>query len=144
MRLYVGPVAPDSVLVWAEWAHTVLEDLRHDSRAGTCLSARVLDDIEAYVAEWERTGGRSDGTFLWQSEVHPDDLEYLTNALYNLDLRVATDGDASTSVALPPAGRVFHLVLVRALLSTLAVVSPTHAAFADQMQASWPTAVEAR
>ena len=143
MRLYVGPVAPDSVVAWAEWAHTVLDDLRHDCRAGACLSARVLDDIEAYVAEWERTTGNSGGAFRWQSDVHPDHLEYLTNALYNLDLRLAADGEPSAAAALSVEGRLFHLVLVRALLTALAGESPTHAAFVDQMRASWPTAAEA-
>ncbi|HEX2273497.1 MAG TPA: hypothetical protein VHG90_06470 [Acidimicrobiales bacterium] len=142
MRLYVGPVPRDGVVAWAEWAHSVLDDVRNDPRAGACLSARVLDDIEAYVAEWERTTGLSDDAFRWQSDVHPDDLEYLTNALYNLDLRLAADGDPSRKVALSAEGRVFHLVLVRALLTALAHESPSHAAFVDQIRTSWPTAAE--
>jgi hypothetical protein len=145
MNLYLGPVARDSVLAWAEWAHGVLDDLRKDPRAGACLSARVLDDLEEYVAEWERTTGQSDGTFCWHSEVHPDHLEYLTNALYNLDCRLAADGDRSSSSMTPPAeGRLFHLVLVRALLSSLALESPTRAAFVDNIGAAWPTAAEVR
>jgi hypothetical protein len=140
MKVFVGPVARESVLAWAEWAHGVIDDLRNDPRAGACLSARVLED---YVAEWEGTTGRSDGTFRWNSEVHAEDLEYLTNALYNLDLRLAAD-DRSRTGALPVEGRLFHLVLVRALLSTLALEGSTHAAFADQMQAAWPTAAEVR
>ncbi len=144
MRLYVGPVAPNSVQAWAEWAHSVLDDLRRDCRAGASLSARVLDDIEAYVADWERMSGRSGAAFRWQSEVHPDDLEYLTNALYNLDLRLAADGEPSGTVALSPEGRLFHLVLVRDLLTALAGEGPTHAAFADQIRTSWPTAAQAR
>ena len=143
MRLYVGPVAPDSVLAWAQWVHDVLDHLRNDLRSGACLSARVLDDIEAYVAEWERTTGGSDGAFRWQSEVGADDLEYLTNALYHLDLRLAADGEPGRTVTLSPAGHLFHLVLVRALLTALADESPTRAAFVDQIRASWPTAAEA-
>lgn len=142
VKLYLGPVGPDSVSAWAEWAHSVLRDLRRDPRAGACLSARVLDDIEAYVAKWERTTGQSDDAFGWQSEVHPDHIEYLTNAFYNLDLRLAADGEAGRA-DLPAEGRVFHLALVRALLTALTHESPTHAAFVDGIRASWPTAAEA-
>lgn len=143
MNVFVGPVAPDCVLAWTEWAHAVLDDLRNDPRTGACLSAGVLDDIEGYVAEWERITGRSDDAFRWQGEVHPDHLEYFTNALYNLDVHLAADGQPGTAMALPPEGRQFHLVLVRALLTALADGSSARAAFADQMRSSWPTAAEA-
>ncbi|HEX2042890.1 MAG TPA: hypothetical protein VHF24_09665 [Acidimicrobiales bacterium] len=35
------------------------------------LSARVLDDIEAYVAEWKGTIGQGNDTFRGQCEGHP-------------------------------------------------------------------------
>ena len=143
MRLYLGPVAPDGVLAWTTWAREVIDDLRNDPRAGVCLSDRVLEDIKGYVAEWERTTARSDGSFRWQCELPPEDLEYLSNAFYNLDLHLRSNGRGGSGSALPAEGRAFHLVLVRALLSALALESPTHAAFVDQMQGSWPSAVEA-
>jgi hypothetical protein len=142
MRLYVGPVAPDSVVAWVEWARGVLDDLRNDPRTSAWLCT-ALDDIEAYVGEWERGTGGSDGAFRWQSEVPAEDLEYLTNALYNLDLHLAADGEPGGRVALAGEGRDFHLVLVQALLAALSHESPTHAAFVDQIRASWPTAAAA-
>lgn len=41
-------------------------------------------------------------------------------------------------------GRVFYVVLVRALLHAVEAESPDRAAFVEQLRSSWPSAVEAR
>lgn len=143
MRLDVGTVAPSSAAAWIEWAHGVLGDLRNERASPASLPAQVLDDIGAYLDEWERTTLDGGDTFRWRAEVDPDELEYVTNAFYNLDTRLSAENGRGESGPGPAEGRVFYLVLVRALLHALALASPARAAFVDQLRWSWPSSAEA-
>ena len=136
VRVCVGPVAPTSAKAWISWARKMIEALRRQPESAVKLPAQVLDDVAAYVESWAGANRRGD-VFEWQVEVDPDELEYLTNALYNLDLRLAEE-------AAPAAARAFHIVLVQALLFALAQESPSRAAFVEQLRPSWPVAVAAR
>ncbi len=93
----------------------------------------MLADVDDYLHEWDfRTS--DDKPFHWHVEVDADELEFVTTALFHLDPHLPS---------VPPEGRVFHLVLVQALLHALELDSPTRAAFADQMRWSWPIATAA-
>ena len=136
VRVRIGPVAPTSAEAWIGWAREMIGVLRRQPESAVKLPAEVLDDVAAYVESWAGANRPGD-VFQWQVDVDPDELEYLTNALYNLDLRLADE-------AAPAEARAFHLVLVQALLFALAQESPSRAAFVEQLRPSWPVAVEAR
>ena len=137
MRVSVGPVAPDSADAWIRWAREMIEELRRRPAAVGGLSEAVLGDVALYVESW--AGARRDGdVYRWQVDVDPDELEYLTNALYNLDLRVADEARRA-----PDEARAFHQMLVQALLFALAQESGSRAAFVEQLRPSWPVAVDA-
>lgn len=134
----VGPVAPTSACAWIDWTEKVLRELRAQPAWIAAFPPELLDDVDCYVASWAgvtRNGGR---TFQWQAEVHPDELEYLTNALYNVDMALADEARRCPGMTEPPAGRLFHLVLVQALLFSLGQEGPSRAAFVDQLRPSWP------
>ena len=136
VRVCVGPVAPTSAEAWIGWAREMIETLRRQPGTAVKLPAEVLDDVASYVESWAGANRPGD-VFRWQVDVDPDELEYLTNALYNLDLRLADE-------AAPAEARAFHIVLVQALLFALAQESPSRAAFVQQLRPSWPVAAEAR
>jgi len=139
MKVCVGPVAPTSAEAWIRWARGSIGDLRREPGSAK-LPAQVLDHVSSYVETWAGATRHGD-TFHWQVDVDPEQLEYLTNALYNLD-RLADDAHEERTA--PAEARAFHVVLVQALLVALAQDSPGRAAFAEQLRPSWPVAVDAR
>ena len=143
MKVCVGPVAPTSAEAWIRWAREMIGDLRGQSESAVKLPAQVLDDVAAYVECWAGQS-RCGEVFQWQVDVDPDELEYLTNALYNLDVRLADDASRAPERAAPAEARAFHQMLVQALLFALAQAGPSRAAFVDQLRPSWPVAAEAR
>ncbi len=142
VRVSVGPVAPNSAAAWIGWARQVIGELRGDPAAAVKLSPQVLDDVAAYVESWAGVNCDSE-VFEWQVDVDPDELEYLTNALYNLDRRLADRAGRGPQRSAPAEARAFHLMLVQALLFALAQESPSRAAFVEQLRPCWPVAVEA-
>ena len=139
----MGPVAPTSAAAWTCWARETIAELRGHAGTPAALPADVLDDVSLYVESWAGANCGGD-IFHWQVDVDPDELEYLTNALYNLDLRLADEARRAPELAAPSEARAFHLMLVQALLFALAQVGPSRAAFVEQLRPSWPVAVEAR
>ena len=115
----------------------MLQELRRDARGAVTLPAQVLDHVDSYVGCWAGTS-RGGDPFTWQADVHPDELEYLTNALYHLDLRLADEVRRCPAKAVPPEARAFHLVLVHSLLFALDQEGLSRAAFAEQLRPSWP------
>ena len=136
----VGPVAPTSAAAWTRWAREMIRLLRRESVVK--LPVQVLDDVAAYVESWSEAN-RCGDMFQWRVDVDPDELEYLTNALYNLDRTVADDASSLPERGAPAEARAFHIMLVQALLFALAQESPSRAAFVEQLRPSWPVAVEA-
>jgi hypothetical protein len=94
--------------------------------------------VDSYVASWAGATLSRGDVFRWEVEVHPDELEYLTNALYHVDVRLAEAARLCPWTAEPPEARAFHVVLVRALLFALAQEGPSRAAFVDQLRPAWP------
>ncbi len=137
MRLLVGPVAPDCAVVWTEWALGAIDELRAAGASTGPLPPETLDTIDGYVRAWAQATRRGK-VFRWQSEVDPDQLEYVTNALYNLDGHLAAQITHGRRPAAPVEAEVFHGVLVEALLHALAAESPCRAAFSEQLAQTWP------
>ena len=141
MRLDVGPVAPASAVAWIDWADEVFGELRNEPPTRASLPAAVLDEIGGYLEQWmPRT---VDEPFRWHAEIDPDKLEYLVHALFSLDTRLFSGARRGDRPGFPEEGRLFYLVLVRALLHALEEESPARAAFVDQLRSSWPSAVVA-
>lgn len=138
MRLLVGPVPPECAALWTEWALQAIEELRAEPVSGGPLHPETLDAIESYVRAWSRATRRRADVFRWQSEVDPEQLEYVTNALYNLDGHLSAQVMSGQRRAAPVEGEVFHGVLVEALLRALAEESPCRAAFSEQLGQTWP------
>ena len=141
MRVCVGPVAPTSADAWIRWARETIRELRGQPSSPVKLPTEVLDDVARYVESWADVNRRGD-VFQWQVDVEPDELEYLTNALYNLDMRLADEADRAPERTAPAEARAFHLMLVQALLFALAQDSPSRAAFVEQLRPAWPVAAE--
>ena len=141
VELDVGPVAPASAVAWMEWAEQICAELRDGPPSRTTFSAEALDGIEGYFERWMPQAHVLDQAFRWRAKIDPDELEYLLCTLFRLDARL----DARQGQRRPAydEGRVFFLVLVRALLHSLETESPGRAAFADQLRAAWPSAAEA-
>ncbi len=139
MRLLVGPVPPECAAVWTEWALEAIEELRAEPVSSGPLGPETLDAIDSYVRAWAEATRRRGEVFHWQSEVEPDQLEYVTNALYNLDGRLSHQVMCGQRRAAPVEAEVFHGVLVDALLRALAEESPSRAAFSEQLGQTWPS-----
>ena len=144
MRVDVGPVEPTSARAWIGWAREMLGTLRHEPAATPTLTAEVLDDVGDYVDSWAGAASNGAGAFRWHVEIHPDELEYLTNSLYNVDLRLADQARPRPGRAEPTEGRAFHVVLVDSLLFALAQAGASQAAFAEQLRPFWPIREPAR
>lgn len=139
MRLHVGPVPPECAAVWTEWALDAIEELRAAPVPTGPLGPETLAAIEPYVRAWPQATPRQGDVFRWQSEVDPDQLEYVTNALYNLDGHLSEQVTQGHRRAAPVQGEVFHGVLVEALLRALAEDSRCRAAFSEQLGRTWPS-----
>ena len=142
VELDVGPVAPASAVAWMEWAEQTFAELRNGPRSKIVCSAEALDGIEGYFKQWMPRARILDEAFRWHTEIDPDELEYLLCALVSLDARLSGDARRGQRRPAYDEGRLFFLVLVRALLHALETESPGRAAFADQLRAAWPSAAE--
>ena len=140
----MGPVSRTSVLRWVEWAEAALAELDVDPAGDGDAPAVTRADFDCYLQDWRRMACHGSADFQWQAEVDPDALVYFTHALYNLDRRLSAEVGRGEREAGPAEARAFDLVLVRALLDTLASESPCRAAFAEQLRSTWPSAAEAR
>lgn len=136
MRLSIGPAPPDGAMAWIESTRQVVEAFRGSAGAIDTLTPEALDGIDACLQEWARVTPRNGDAFRWQAEVDADEVEYLTNALHNLD----QVSDLGQRLPGPSDGRAFYLVVVGALLRALAQECPSRAAFSEQLRQSWPMA----
>ena len=134
--LCVGPVERTSAHAWIGWTKDALRRIRCQSPSASALPTRVLDDVDSYLDVWDDATLAGGDVVECRMDVDPEELQYLTYAIYNLDLHLADQAE-------PTEGHSFHVVLVRDLLLTLAQVSPSQAAFAAQLRPTWPVAVEA-
>ncbi|MCA1708089.1 MAG: hypothetical protein LC808_34360, partial [Actinobacteria bacterium] len=99
---------------------------------------QVLDHFGSFVESWAGAAAIRGGAFRWRVDLHADELEYLTNGLYYLDLRMADPARRFPGRPEPTEGQAFHVVLVEALLFALAQEGPSRAAFAEQLRSAWP------
>ena len=137
MRVDVGPAETTSARAWIDWAREMLGTLRRESAASPTLTAGVLTDVGSYVDSWAGAAYNGGRSFRWHAEIHPDELEYLTNALYNFDRRLADEAHPCPGRAEPTEASAFHVVMVESLLFALAQAGASQAAFAEQLRPCW-------
>jgi hypothetical protein len=140
VKLCVGPAPAASARAWTGWAGEVLRALRSEPGTTAALPPPMLASVGSYVELWAGTSATRGDTFRWSVDVDADELEYLTNGLYQVDLRVADQGHRCPVRPEPKEAQAFHVLLVEALLFALAQEGPSRAAFADQLRAAWPVA----
>ena len=133
MRVEIGPVPSDSARAWIGYARETVELLRADPGE---VPPRALDRFVGYLDEWEVPATQSD-TFRWTSELSVEMLEYLTNWLYRIGVRVQAEADAGSGRLRPTTADKFHVVLVRSMLDALEREGPGPAQFAEQLRAQW-------
>lgn len=142
VRLDVGPVAPASAVAWMAWADEAFESLSSRPASGSVPSSSVFVDAASYLQRWMPSTGLQ-RALRWQANVDPDELEYLVHAFFNLDTQLSDKVGAGVVPDVPEEGRIFYLVLVRAILHALETDSPGRAAFVSQLRSSWPVAADA-
>jgi len=141
LKVEVGPAPQPSAVAWIGWAHGICRELRDEAPSAISPSVDALDEVDAYLGEWiSECAGQ---TFQWHADIHADQLEYLVQAFFSLDVRCRAEAQRGVRAGAPVEGRPFYLVLVRALLHALQTESPARAAFADRLLSFWPTAMEA-
>lgn len=141
MKICIGPVASASARAWTAWAQEMLGAFRMAPAAAGVLHAQVLDDVGSYLDSWaDAANTDGNGAFRWRADVPVDELVYLTNSLYNLDQCLADQTHGHPGKAVPIEGRVFHAVLIEALLFALTQEGPSQAAFAGQLRPLWSVA----
>ena len=133
MRVDLGPVPSDSVKAWVVFGRETVAALRAEPGD---IPSRALDRFVGYLDEWGALAEKDD-PFRWSGEVATEVLEYLTNWLYRLGVRVQADADAGRGRTRPPEADKFHVVLVRSMLDALEREGAGPAQFAEQIRAAW-------
>lgn len=120
MRVEVGPVPSDSVIIWLAFARTVIAQVITNPGAyGTPLSEVELTAFEAYLDEWELVANR-DHVFHWSTDADPDKVKRLADTWLHLAEGMAAEAQRRGYEIQPPEGRPFNDALIVAVLQALA------------------------
>lgn len=119
MRVEIGPVPSDSVLMWIAFARTILAQIITQPGAyGTELSEVELGAFEAYLDEWE-LGANRGHIFHWSTDADPDKVKRLADTWLKLAEGMARAAELRGYEIQPPEGRPFNDALVVAVLEAL-------------------------
>ena len=120
MRVEVGPVPAESVLMWLAYARTVLAQVI--TRPGA-YGARLSDDdiaaFEAYLDEWELIATR-DTSFHWVKDADADKVKRLADTWLRLAEGMAVEAQRRGYELQPVEGQLFNDALIEAVLVALA------------------------
>jgi hypothetical protein len=135
--IQIGPLASTSVQAWTTYARRVLAQALQRSSRGPVLDKAVVDQFQHLLDSWEAAATAAD-TFVWSTDLDPDQVEYLMHAFSNLVARLADEARARGYPEAPPESEEFYLALVTGLLDALQDAGGAHAEFAEQLRSSWP------
>jgi hypothetical protein len=95
----------------------------------------VLEGFLGFLDEWEALADASP-TFLWETDVDPEQIEFLALALFKIasSLEVADQGPTGA----PLDGELFYRSFVTAFLDAMEAESRSLAAYAEELRSSWP------
>lgn len=120
MRVEVGPVPSESVVMWLAYARTVLAQcITHPGVYGTTLLPDQIAAFEAYLDEWDLIASR-DMTFRWVTDVDPDKVKQLADVWFELTEGMGVAAAKRGFELQPPEGKAFNEALAVAVLTALA------------------------
>lgn len=120
MRVEVGPVPSESVLIWLAFARTILAQvITRPDAYGTPLSEVELAAFESYLDEWELEANR-DHQFHWVTDADPDKVKRLADTWLHLAEGMAAEAARRGYEIQPPEGKPFNDALILAVLTALA------------------------
>ena len=137
MHVHVGPIAADSASAWIAFARGVLDDR---STGGPNLTPEVLAGFVGFLDEWEAIASSSD-TFLWDTDVDTEQIEFLALALHRVASEVDESARARGYPLMPPEGAPFYRAVVNGFLDAMGAESSTLAAYAEELRSSWPALI---
>jgi len=138
MRVVIGPVSADSAAAWIGFAREVVADL--DALApGECFSTPEVRGIfDRYLGEWAAAVARSDGKFVWESDIPAEQVEYHVHAFHQAAAMLARHEEQTGERQSPAEGDEFYLALLTSVLGALEAEGPSSAAFAQHLGQFWP------
>jgi hypothetical protein len=138
VRVHVGPLPSGGVLEWIEFARRVLEAGPSGGRPlAEVVPTEVLDGFQGFLTEWEDAARASD-TFLWETEIDPEQAEFLAHALFNVASQLYAAADRRGTFETPPAGAPFYRAFIEAFLHAMTMENKSLAAYAEELRTSWP------
>jgi hypothetical protein len=140
VRVHVGPIASDGVSEWIAYARGVLEERRGASTPDS-LPPEVLDGFIGFLDEWDAIVAKSP-TFLWETDVDPEQIEFLALALYRLATDLAEAAQRRGYALMPAEGLLFYRVVVNGFLDAMTAESRSLAAYAEELRSTWPGLAE--
>ena len=136
MRVEIGPVGGDTAVAWIAYGRRVVDHLRPDApptrRSVLDRFAGLLDEFGSIAAP---------GTpFLWETEISPEEVEFVMKGLFEIGLVVEAEHDAGRLALRPAAADEFHHLVVRQVLAEIETEGPAFAQFVDGLRADWGVA----
>lgn len=137
MRVHVGPIPSDGASEWIAYARGVLDDpTSAQALESVRMAPEVLVGFLEFLDEWEAVA-RASPTFLWETDVDPEQIEFLALALFKIATSLATNPRPGHPGA-PVEGELFYRSFVNAFLDAMAAENRSLAAYAEELRSSWP------
>jgi hypothetical protein len=138
VRVHVGPIPSEGVREWIAFARELLANREAaDAPDALRLSDEVMAGFLGFLDEWEAIA-RSSDAFLWETEVDPEQIEFLAHALYKIAASFAEQYAASDLTITPAGGALFYRSFVNAFLDAMSAESRSLAAYAEELRSTWP------
>jgi hypothetical protein len=103
----------------------------------TRLAPEVIEGFAGFLDEWEKVARESD-TFLWDTEVDPEQIEFLALALFKIAVSLSSEPPPLGRTGRPLAGELFYRAFVVAFLDAMEAENRSLAAYAEELRSSWP------
>jgi hypothetical protein len=138
VRVHVGPLPSEGVTEWIVFARRMLDDGPTGRRPlSETTSDEVLVEFRRFLDEWD-AAARSSDTFVWETEIDPEQAEFLAHALFNIATEVFTAANRRGTFETPPAGAPFYRAFIEAFLHAMTMENKSLAAYAEELRTSWP------
>lgn len=135
MHVHVGPLPSETASAWIAFARSVLDDGLGAETPD--LSPEVRAGFAAFLGEWE-TVARASPTFLWETDVDPEQVEFLALALHRVASELSEAAVRRGYGLMPEAGAPFYRAVVTAFLDAMGGESRALAAYSEELRSSWP------
>jgi hypothetical protein len=138
VRVHVGPLPSEGVSEWIAFARGILATrLSDDAPEELRLPDEVAGGFLGFLDEWEAVAQASP-TFLWVTDVDPEQIEFLALALYKVAENLSAESARRGQTFTPPGGELFYRSFITAFLDAMSAENKSLAAFAEQLRTTWP------